>query len=85
MQVVWVRFLVGKLSSNIPHALWPKNQNKKQKQYYNNVVTIQKTLKMVHIKKKKKKEKLKKKWEERWDGRAWHSNAFWTVLSWGLE
>ena len=44
--------------AKFPHALWPKNQNIKQKQYYNNVVTIQKTLKMVHI--KKKEEKLKK-------------------------
>ena len=36
-----------------PTCLMAKNQNIKQKQYYNNVVTIQKTLKMVHIKKKK--------------------------------
>ena len=31
MQVVWVRFLDAK----IPHASQPKNQNTRQKQYYN--------------------------------------------------
>ena len=35
--------------TKIPHDLWPKNQNIKQRQYCNNSV---KTLKMVHVKKK---------------------------------
>ena len=35
--------------AKIPHALWPKNQNIKQKQYCNNSI---KNLKMVHSKKK---------------------------------
>ena len=41
--------------AKIPHASWPKNQNIKQKQCCNK---FNKTLKMVHIKKKKN---LKKK------------------------
>ena len=41
--------------AKIPHALWPKNQNIKQKQYCNK---FNKDLKkMVHIKKKKLKKK----------------------------
>ena len=39
------------LGTKIPHASWPKNQNIKHKQYCNKFKT---TLKMVHIKKKKK-------------------------------
>ena len=31
--------------AKIPHASWPKNQNRKQKQYSNKL----KTLKMVHV------------------------------------
>ena len=41
--------------AKIPHALKPKNQNIKQKQYCNKF----NTLKMVHIKKKKLKKKNK--------------------------
>ena len=45
--------LIPGQEAKIPYALWPKKQNIKQKQYCkkNSV----KTLKMVHIKKKKKK------------------------------
>ena len=35
--------------TKIPHALWPKKQNVKQKQYCDNSI---KTLKMVQVKKK---------------------------------
>ena len=47
MQQLWARSLVGEL--RFPHALWPKNQNKEQKQYCNKFNT---DLKMIHIKKK---------------------------------
>ena len=40
--------------ARIPHALWPKNQNIKQSSIVTNSV---KTLKMVHIKKKKNQKK----------------------------
>ena len=36
--------------AEILHAFWPKDQNMKQKQYVTNSI---KTLKIVHIKKKK--------------------------------
>ena len=32
--MVWVRFLVGKLSSHVPHALWPRVKNKGGKKAY---------------------------------------------------
>ena len=43
--------------TKIPHALWAQNQNVKQKQHCNK---FKKTLKMAHIKKKKKKLKDKR-------------------------
>ena len=43
--------------SEVPHASWPKTQNSKQEQYFYKF----NTLKMVHIKKKKKKTQLRKK------------------------
>ena len=46
-QGVWVQ-----PGTKIPQALWPKNQNIKQKQYYS---TFNKDFKIVHIKKKLKK------------------------------
>ena len=52
---VQVQSLVREL---IPHALWSKDQNIKQKQYWNK---FNKALKMVHIKKRKKNLKKKKK------------------------
>ena len=42
--------------AKIPHALWPKHQNIKRKQYVMNPI---KTLKMVHIKNKISKNKQK--------------------------
>ena len=49
VQVMWVRSLAGELRSHI--ALWPQNKNITNR---NSTVTNMKTLKMVHIKKKKK-------------------------------
>ena len=49
-----------------PHASWPKNQTQNR----NNIVTNWiKTLKMVHIKKKKKKEWLQRFWHEQMNAR----------------
>ena len=45
--------LIPSQGPTIPHALQPKNQNIKQKQYCNKFI---KTLKMVHIKKILKKQ-----------------------------
>ena len=50
MQGVWVPSLVRKLRS-IPHALWPKKHKTQNRS--NMVTNSKKTLKMVHIKKKK--------------------------------
>ena len=47
-------------AAKIQHALWPKCQNIKQKQYCNKFNTI---LKMVHIQKKRKKKKKEKERE----------------------
>ena len=49
MQEVWVRSLVGKLKSHIPQG--QKNQNMKQKQYYNKF-NKRLTKKMILSKKK---------------------------------
>ena len=46
--------------AKIPHALWPKNQNIKQKQYCNK---FNKDFKIVPIKKKKKEQGL---WNSDW-------------------
>ena len=66
-QVQWLRLhlpMQGGSSSitgwgaKIPHASWPKKQNRKQKK--NIVTNLIMTLKMVHIKKKKKERKKDK-------------------------
>ena len=49
--------LVPGQGARIPHTLWQRNQNIKQKQHCNE---FNEDLRMVHIKKKKKREKLKK-------------------------
>ena len=55
MPVMWVRSLVGELRSHI--ASWPQNKNMSNR---SSTVTNMKTLKMVHILKKRKRKTYKK-------------------------
>ena len=72
MQVVQVRSLIGEVRSHMPHS-----QKIKTESTSNTVTKSVKTLKMVHIKKKKEKKKEGKKRNGSSEGERWSISALW--------